>query len=422
MTQKSIRFHEVQTLEFSGEAASRVDRANRVIRGVKILGLQSRNSARVLGVNSDQKYSYAPEAIAEAQPLYEGIGVYVDHPKVQYDRSGARQVASEPRKTADRFGRIVNVRSEPSGLFGDLEYIASHPLAEFVCETAERMPEQLAMSQNAFGGPTVKPDGRVVIERISSVESVDVIGEKPGTTSSLFESQATLPEETTVKLTVKKILESHGPASVGAANLASVLEMDDMATMGELPVDVPEEMDAEGQMRAAFRSMVMSVLDDESLDAAAQVAKVKEILAARDKLLAPEVPAEDPAPATEAEEDTEMTPEEKAAAEKDAATKESLIRLKRENAELKAEKAARALIESHNVDLKSRKLPLIEATAVRVKAVASLTSEADRKELVRTWESVAPTTERPRSAPPSVLNRDKASTPDGKGFASRIKG
>ena len=47
-----------------------VDRLAGVIRGVKILGLESRNGR-----------TYLPEALAAAAPLYEGAKVNVNHPK-----------------------------------------------------------------------------------------------------------------------------------------------------------------------------------------------------------------------------------------------------------------------------------------------------------------------------------------------------
>ena len=47
-----------------------VDREAGVLRGVKILGLQSRNGR-----------SYLPEALSAASKLYEGAKVNVNHPK-----------------------------------------------------------------------------------------------------------------------------------------------------------------------------------------------------------------------------------------------------------------------------------------------------------------------------------------------------
>ncbi|HEY2838457.1 MAG TPA: hypothetical protein VGJ26_04885, partial [Pirellulales bacterium] len=67
----------------------RVDRAAGVIRGVKILGLESQNGR-----------SYLPEALAAAAPLYEGAKVNVNHPK---------SFPAAPRDYQDRLGAIHNV-------------------------------------------------------------------------------------------------------------------------------------------------------------------------------------------------------------------------------------------------------------------------------------------------------------------------
>ena len=79
----------------------RVDRAAGRIRGVKVLGLESRNGR-----------TYLPEALAQAVPLYEGAKVNVNHPK------GGPQ---SPRDYQDRIGAIRNVALRPGeGLFADL--------------------------------------------------------------------------------------------------------------------------------------------------------------------------------------------------------------------------------------------------------------------------------------------------------------
>lgn len=177
------------------EVSSRVDAQEGVIRGVKVLGLQSANTGRTLGLDAtefgealDQPYSYAREALAKAVPLYEGLGVYVDHPEFSYSAGGARLWKQRDRKTAERFGRLANVRVAESGLYADLEYLRSHPLAPLVVEAALRMPEMLGLSHHASGRPALV-EGRIVIEEIVDVRSVDIIGERPGTTQGLFESR-----------------------------------------------------------------------------------------------------------------------------------------------------------------------------------------------------------------------------------------
>lgn len=172
----------------------RIDRENRVIRDVKVAGLESVNTARVLGLPLewgdalDKTYSYLESALQEALPLYEGSRVYLDHPETQIDESGRRVISSSDRKVADHFGRLRELRFVPGdGIRGNLEYLEKHPLAEKVLETAARMSEQLALSHRAFLEPVLVA-GRVVVRAIRRVLSVDLITENPGTTVTLFES------------------------------------------------------------------------------------------------------------------------------------------------------------------------------------------------------------------------------------------
>ena len=74
----------LQEFVSSQGVAIRVDAAAGVVRGVKILGLTSRNGR-----------SYKPEALAAAIPLYEGAKVNVNHP---------RGAPTAPRDYQDRIG------------------------------------------------------------------------------------------------------------------------------------------------------------------------------------------------------------------------------------------------------------------------------------------------------------------------------
>ena len=89
----------------------RVDRAAGVLRGVKVLGLESRNGR-----------SYLPEALTQAASLYEGAKVNVNH---------ARGNPAGPRDYQDRIGTIQGVAARPGeGLFADLHFNPKHALAE----------------------------------------------------------------------------------------------------------------------------------------------------------------------------------------------------------------------------------------------------------------------------------------------------
>jgi hypothetical protein len=147
----------------------RVDRQAGVIRGVKILGLQSRNGR-----------SYLPAALAGAVALCEGAKVNVNHPK------GAPE---GPRDYQDRIGVVRNValRAE-EGLFADLHFNPAHALAGQLAWDAEHQPENVGFSHNVQARVT-RDAQRVLVEAITKVQSVDLVAD-PATTRGLFESQA----------------------------------------------------------------------------------------------------------------------------------------------------------------------------------------------------------------------------------------
>jgi hypothetical protein len=145
-----------------------VDRQAGVIRGVKILGLQSRNGR-----------TYLPETLAQAAPLYEGAKVNVNHPK-----SGP----SSPRDYQDRIGVIHAVAARGEGLFADFHFNPKHTLAEQLLWDAEHAPENVGFSHNVEARTTRRGD-RVIVEAITRVQSVDLVAD-PATTRGLFESQA----------------------------------------------------------------------------------------------------------------------------------------------------------------------------------------------------------------------------------------
>jgi hypothetical protein len=145
----------------------RVDRQSGVIRGVKILGLQSRNGR-----------SYLPEALARAAALYEGAKVNVNHPK---GRAGG------PRDYQDRIGLIRGVALRPGeGLFADFHFNPKHALAEQLLWDAEHAPENVGFSHNVEARVARRGE-QTVVEAITRVESVDLVAD-PATTRGLFEA------------------------------------------------------------------------------------------------------------------------------------------------------------------------------------------------------------------------------------------
>ena len=147
--------------------AVRVDRQGGVIRGVKILGVESRNGR-----------TYLAEALAEAAGLYEEAKVNVNHPKG--NPLGARDYQ-------DRIGVLRGVAARPGeGLFADFHFNPKHALAEQLAWDAEHMPQNVGFSHNVQAR-TARRGDRVVVEAIVKVESVDLVAD-PATTRGLFES------------------------------------------------------------------------------------------------------------------------------------------------------------------------------------------------------------------------------------------
>ncbi len=153
----------------------RVDAETGVIRGVKILGLQSRNG-RV----------YLAEALAEAARLYEDAKVNVNHPKGN---------PAAPRDYRDRIGVIHNVAVRAGkGLFADFHFNPRHALAEQLVWDAEHAPENVGFSHNVQAR-CAQRNGQVTVEAITRVQSVDLVAD-PATTRGLFESGVGADETT----------------------------------------------------------------------------------------------------------------------------------------------------------------------------------------------------------------------------------
>ncbi len=145
----------------------RVDRTDGIVRGVKILGLESRNGR-----------TYLPEALAGSVALYEGAKVNVNHPK------GHPQ---SPRDYQDRMGVMRNVAFRPGeGLFGDFRFNPKHALAEQLAWDAEHAPENVGFSHNVQARVARRGESTIV-EAITRVQSVDLVAD-PATTQGLFES------------------------------------------------------------------------------------------------------------------------------------------------------------------------------------------------------------------------------------------
>jgi len=153
-----------------------VDREVGILRGVKLIGLESRNGRR-----------YRESALATAATLYESAKVNVNHPK------GGPLT---PRDYQDRLGVIRDVKLRAGeGLFGDLHFNPKHTLAEQLLWDAEHNPHNVGFSHNVLARLSREGESAVV-EEITKVQSVDLVAD-PATTQGLFE-QSTAKERDAV--------------------------------------------------------------------------------------------------------------------------------------------------------------------------------------------------------------------------------
>ena len=217
--------------------AMRVDRPAGLIRGVKVLGLESRNGR-----------SYLPEALAQAARLYEGAKVNVNHP---------RGNPGGPRDYQDRIGAIRNVVVRAGeGLFADFQYNPKHALAEQLAWDAEHAPENVGFSHNVEARVARRGE-RVVVEAITRVQSVDLVAD-PATTRGLFESEANQPEGSAAERTEIETPPKAEDGEQDRPEPAETVEQDQTAELQRLREEVTRlrEADALRQKRDAALRLI----------------------------------------------------------------------------------------------------------------------------------------------------------------------
>lgn len=392
---KSARNRTCQLLEIAS-GHGKVDYDNAVIHDAKIVGLQSRNLGKTIGLDPakfngalDEPYSYSRQALESAIPMYEGALLRIKHPRSTIGPDGRRQMLEKDgdRDILVNGGVARNVRFKEDGLYCDLHLFKANPRTPLILEMADKTPDKIALSHNAEGKPVLR-GGRAVIEEITGVKSIDIIDEKPGTTNGLFESHE---EQPTVKRTIKQLIEAlPSKSTADSVKRKALLEMGaDCEVAGkkmtEMEMDAPVDADPataspDSQVSDALRSAMVAVLDDDSLDSAAKVGKIKEILKMKDKLDGTEpTGAETPEDDMGGDDDVDAQ-ESLARVSKTKGGKQLIERLERlegERDELAADKHARTLLESAGREI----------TPVRVDAVKAAKSDASRKSLIETWPS-----------------------------------
>jgi len=327
-------------LEISFSDTHSVDRGAGVIRGVRVLGRQSRNGRE-----------YSDRALNEAARLYQGIGVNLNH--------ADRRESSLERSVEAGFGWLEAVEVRADGVYGDLHFLKSHPQAAMIVEAAERNPRRFGLSHHAEGR-VARSNGKNVVESIERVRSVDMV-QNPATNAGLFES-----EEIEMHKTIRQVLTETHAGALAALLQDPLLEQGALADAG---LDLPADAGEDDQVTAAFKSMIDAVLDDDSLDLAARLAKIRDILKAQEKLTgSPAAGSQSPAVAESVRQPTGHDP----------LVRQLVERLDR----VEAEAACRSLLESRNR----------ACDATRLSTLALLTSEDERVRLIESWpERPAPT-------------------------------
>jgi hypothetical protein len=355
MTRKSTQ-QTLRETHYSPDA--KLDEEAGIVRNVKVLGSASLNGR-----------TYSPKAMKEALSMYAGADIFLDHrPKGSHD----------DRPVRDKFGWLESVREENGELRADFHYLKEHSYAKPFEEGVRRRPKHFGLSHDAEG-QVVRNNGKAVVESIIRVNSVDLVS-KPATTQGLFESEEAMPT------TVKKLVESLDAKHPQRKRL---MEMMGDSMMAEAPVDAAPEINADEQAKIAIHAMVAAVLEDDKgyPDSKAKLAKIAEILDAKDMLVGDKKPEGEgegePDPKTETKESKAMQAELTRVAGE-------VKSLREERDELKTKEACRALLESKNRPVDETKLAALAAVP-----------ESVRVALVESWPEKPRVGERPKTSPPA---------------------
>lgn len=363
------RLHE-EFRGFDSTVASSIDTESGVIRNVRCLGSVSANGRK-----------YSDKALTSAARLYEEIEVMIDH------RGPERR--PEARSMREGVGVLRNCRvdrSNPSDpcVRADLHYYKAFPGIDLVLERIIRTPTKIGLSHDALGemGSGKEP----IVEEVHRVFSVDLVRD-PATSTTLFEERQTMPA-----ITLKESL-AKAKTDKGAAKLLKLLEQNEFAPMAEEPMEEPEAggMDA---VAAGLRTMVMGVLDDDSIDTAGKIARIKAILATQDKL-------------------GEMGKPGKAEGE----TKSDEPVAEMDDEETKMESTVRQL---KQMQLDAKRRDLLEAKGLRrsdlsdnqVKLFELQTNIKHAEILLETWAVQPRSTERPKPSMPTRLREEHSGPGD----------
>lgn len=252
----------------------------------------------------------------------------------------------------------------------------------------------MALSHNALPSRERIVGGKLVIEAIDHVVSVDVV-QKGGTNSTLWEHKETRPVATTFKAILESWVAKKSPARKAFA-AKRLLEDDSMPlSAADVPAETPPEAEPDdalwGGFTAAIDSLLAKYIGGE-MDAAAVSKAITKYVKAHAKLTGTAEPDDAP---VEEEDDTMSDDDKKKKADDDkkAAAKESL---ESKLQKLEAKDACRTLCEAAD----------FKPSPTQLKALMLLESEADRKALIEESKGTAtpkpaPGTGKPKSGAPT---------------------
>jgi hypothetical protein len=229
--------------------AAKASAAGPVVKGVKVLGMKSRNGRE-----------YPLAVMQKACDLYEGKPVNLDHPKPN----------QEMREFTERFGRLKNVRMGNDGLYADMAYNPAHPLAKAFDWWVRNDPNAVGLSHNATARIQRNREGKDEVTEIIEVESVDLVAD-PATTKGLLESLQNVTERNcdmygndkdNKKIDGKTVLEE-GPDG-----------MADMLGDGGDKASAP----AGDDWSQHLGQMILGILSDKSMDHGAKKNKIMQAL------------------------------------------------------------------------------------------------------------------------------------------------
>jgi hypothetical protein len=226
--------------------ALRVNRTTGVLRGVKLIGMESLNGRR-----------YRAEALSAAVGLYEGAKVNVNHPK---------DGPLAPRDYRDRLGVIRQVEFRPGeGLFGNLHFNPKHALAEQLAWDAENNPRNVGFSHNVLARLSREGE-QTVVEAITHVQSVDLVAD-PAATQGLFEQEQAASAPTVDSLTadeVEGLRQSLHEGLERESKLRRQLKI--YETTQSRGIGVPAGQSIIEALGAAFYEALLSADDDERVE------------------------------------------------------------------------------------------------------------------------------------------------------------